>query len=342
MIREENFGELYGVDVIKYTLVGINGLEASIINYGATITNIIFGGKDLVLGFNDLEGYKFSGDYIGATIGRYGNRIADGKFMLNGTEYILGPNENEITHLHGGYVGFDKQLWDVVAGEDCDEPWLAFNHVFDDMEEGYPGELDVTLRFIVTKENSLKIEYSATASEDTIINLTNHTYFNLNGFDGGDILDTTLKINADYFTPVDERLIPTGEIKSVDNTPFDFRTPKKIGKDINADCEQIKNGSGYDHNFCLSGDEDSIKISAYCEKSGIEMLVKTTEPGVQFYTSNILKSIIGKGGGLYKHQGFCLETQHYPDSPNHSNFPSTVLPAETTFKSTTEYIFCKR
>ena len=342
MITETHFGELYGVDIIKYTLENANGMQVSVINYGATITNIIFEGKDVVLGYDDLEGYLKSDGYLGATIGRYGNRIANGKITLGKKEYELGCNENGITHLHGGFVGFDKQLWDVVGGDDGDEPWLALNHVFDDMEEGYPGELDVTVRFSVTAQNSLKIEYNAISSKETIINPTNHTYFNLNGFNGGDILGHELYMNADTFTPVDENLIPTGEIKDVTDTPFDFRTAKPIGKDINADCPQIKFGQGYDHNFCLCGNSDTVKIIVSGDKSGIQMSVKTSEPGVQLYTANVLKNMLGKGGGLYKNQGFCLETQHYPDSPNHSNFPTTVLPAETKFYSVTEYIFSKK
>ncbi len=341
MITETPFGELYGVDITKYTLESIGGLKVSLINYGATITNIIFDGKDVALGYDNLEDYLKSDGYLGATIGRFGNRIAGGKFTIGGKNYELGCNENGVNHLHGGFVGFDKQLWDVVAGEDCDEPWLAFNHVFDDMEEGYPGELDVTVRFTVTAHNSLKIEYKAISSKDTIVNFTNHTYFNLNGFDGGNILGHELYINADTFTPVDENLIPTGEIKDVADTPFDFRTAKTIGRDIAADCPQIALGHGYDHNFCLSGDNDTVKALVIGDKSKNKMSVKTSEPGVQLYTSNMLSNILGKGGGLYKNQGFCLETQHFPDSPNHANFPSTLLPAETDFYSFTEYIFSK-
>lgn len=342
MITENKFGELYGVDITKYTLGNKNGLSVSIINYGATITNVIFDGKDVVLGYDTLEGYLNSDGYLGATIGRYGNRIGFGRFTLDGVEYDVGRNENEFSHLHGGYVGFDKQLWNVVATNDGDEPSISFNHVFDDMEEGYPGELDVTVIFTVTSENSLKIEYKAIASKNTVINLTNHSYFNLNGYDGGNILDNELYINADAFTPYDEHLIPAGEIADVTGTPFDFRVAKKIGRDIGADNIQLKYGQGYDHNFVLNGNDDDIKVTAYSEKTGIEMSVKTTEPAVQLYTSNCLANIVGKGGGLYKHQAFCLETQHYPDSPNHDNFPSTYLPAETDFYSVTEYIFNKR
>lgn len=342
MINETNFGELYGVDVTKYTLENQNGFSVSVINYGATITNVCFDGRDVVLGYDTLEGYLKSDSYQGATIGRYGNRIGGGKFTLDGVEYDVGCNENEYSHLHGGYVGFDKQLWNVVNVCDGDEPSISFNHVFDDMEEGYPGEMDVTVIFTVTENDSLKIEYKAIASCDTVCNLTNHSYFNLAGFSGGKILSTELYIDADYYTPYDEHLIPTGEIRSVTDTPFDFRTAKEIGRDIDAGDEQLKIGGGYDHNFCLNSG-DGIKITAFSKESGIEMSVKTTEPGVQLYTSNFLAGIYGKGGvPLYKHQGFCLETQHYPDSPNHDNFPSTLLPAETDFYSKTEYIFKKR
>lgn len=342
MIKETPFGELYGVDVVKYTLCGVGGLAVSVINYGATITNVLFEGHDVVLGYDDLEGYLKIGGYLGSTVGRYGNRIGKGTFMLDGKKIDVGCNENEFSHLHGGYVGFDKQLWDVVGAGEGDEPYITFSHVFDDMEEGYPGELDVNVTFTVTKDNALRIEYKAISSKKTVFNPTNHSYFNLAGYDGGNILDTELYINADSFTPYDCHLIPTGEIRAVDGTPFDFRTPKAIGKDINADDEQIHFGGGYDHNFCLRGDDDSVKIIAYSKKSGIEMSVKTTEPGVQLYTSNMLTSVVGKGGAHYKHQAFCLETQHYPDSPNHDNFPSTVLEKETPFYSVTEYIFKKR
>ncbi len=342
MIKESNFGELYGVDIIKYTLENENGFSVSVINYGATITNIVFDGKDVIVGHDELQGYlKFDG-HLGGTIGRYGNRIGGGKFTLGGTEYELACNENEFSHLHGGYVGFDQQLWNVVALNDGESPSISLNHVFDDMEEGYPGELDVTVTFIATAENSLKIEYKAISSKDTVINLTNHAYFNLNGFDGGNILDTELWIDADAYTPYDEHQIPTGEIVTVTDTPFDFRTKKEIGEDISADHEQLRIGCGYDNNFVLNGGVDDIKVIAYCKHSGIEMSVKTSEPAVQLYTANHLTTPIGKGGALYKHQGFCLETQHYPDSPNHDNFPSTVLPAETDFYSVTEYIFNKR
>ena len=341
MIEETKFAELYGVDIIKYTLENQNGFSVTVMNYGATITNIMFEGRDLVLGYDDLEGYLKSDGYLGATIGRYGNRIANGRFTLGGKEYDVGRNENGVTHLHGGYVGFDKQLWNVVGYNEGDEPSISFNHVFDDMEEGYPGELDVHVIFTVTAENSLKIEYKAISSKDTVCNLTNHTYFNLAGYDGGDVLSTVLFIDADRFTPIDSLSIPTGELRDVEGTPFDFRDRKPIGRDIAADCEQIKMGNGYDHNFCLNGSD--IQAIAYCPESGIEMKMKTSEPSVQLYTGNFLNNILGKGGkGLHKHQGFCLETQHYPDSPNHDNFPSTLLPAETDYRSVTEFIFSKR
>lgn len=339
MITENKFGELYGVDVIKYTLENLNGFSVSLINYGATVTNLMFDGRDLVLGYDDLKGYMESDGYLGATIGRYGNRIASGRFTLGGTEYDVGRNENNVSHLHGGFVGFDKQLWTVASAFDGPAPSLSFNHVFDDMEEGYPGELDVTVTFTVTAENSLRIEYKAISSKDTVCNLTNHSYFNLAGFDGGNVLDTQLCINADRYTPVDDKLIPTGELAAVEGTPFDFRQPKAIGRDINAEHKQLKMGGGYDHNFCLNDGE--IKVTAYCPSSKIKMSVKTSEPGVQLYTANFLENAVGKGGPLYKHQAFCLETQHYPDSPNHSNFPSTALPAESDYYSVTEYIFEK-
>lgn len=326
MIKETPFGESFSAEITKYTLENKNGLAVSVINYGATVTNIVFDGRDLVLGYDDLEGYKSYKGFIGATVGRYANRIRGGRVKIGENEFLLSQNNGE-NHIHGGYVGFDKQNWTVTAATEGDEPSVSLSHIFEDMEEGYPGELDVTVTFTVTADNSLKIEYKAVSTEDTVINLTNHSYFNLSG---GNIFDTELCMKAPSYTPVDQNLIPTGEIVSVKGTEFDFLNPRKIERD-------------YDNNFCLEGEDDEVKISAYSRESGIEMLVKTSEPAVQLYTGAFLNNPEGKGGiPNTKNRGFCLETQHYPDSPNHENFPSTLLKKGEQFKSRTEYIFNKR
>ncbi len=326
MIKETPFGESFGAEITKYTLESKNGLSVSVINYGATVTNIVFDGRDLVLGYDDLKDYTSNKGFIGATVGRYANRISGGRVKIGEIELQLTQNNGE-NHIHGGYVGFDKQNWTVTAAADGDEPSISLNHIFEDMEEGYPGELDVTVTFTVTAQNSIKIEYKAVSTEDTVINLTNHSYFNLSG---GNIFDTELCMKAPSYTPVDDKLIPTGEIVSVKGTEFDFLSTRKIERD-------------YDHNFCLEGEADEIKISAYSRKSGIELLVKTSEPAVQLYTGAFLNNPEGKGGVPNgKNAGFCLETQHYPDSPNHENFPSTLLKKGESFYSFTEYIFRKR
>ncbi|MBQ8868290.1 MAG: galactose mutarotase [Oscillospiraceae bacterium] len=326
MIKEAPYGTAYGAEITKYTLENKNGFAVSVINYGATVTNIIFDGRDLVLGYDNLEAYKSYKGFLGATVGRYANRICGGRVKIGENEFLLTQNNGE-NHIHGGYVGFDKQNWTVTAATAGDEPSISLNHIFEDMEEGYPGELDVTVTFTVTAQNSLKIEYKAISTEDTVINLTNHSYFNLSG---GNIFETELCMKAPFYTPVDEKLIPTGEIASVKGTEFDFLKPRKIERD-------------YDNNFCLEGEADEIKISAYSRESDIEMLVKTSEPAVQLYTGAFLNSPEGKGGvPNIKNAGFCLETQHYPDSPNHENFPSTLLKKGESFYSFTEYIFRKR
>lgn len=326
MIKETPFGEHFGAEITKYTLENKNGFSVSVINYGATVTNIIFDGRDVVLGYDDLNGYTKNRGFIGATVGRYANRIKGGRACFGESELVLSQNNGE-NHIHGGFVGFDKQNWTLTAYNDGDEPSISLNHIFEDMEEGYPGELDVTVTFTVTLENSLKIEYKAASSEDTIINLTNHSYFNLSG---GNILDTELCIKAPSYTPVDDTLIPTGEIASVKGTEFDFLAPRKIERD-------------YDNNFCLEGEDNEVKIWAFDSASNIELLVKTSEPAVQLYTASALNIPEGKGGVPNgKNRGFCLETQHYPDSPNHPNFPSTLLKKGESFYSFTEYIFRKK
>lgn len=340
-IQKLAFGKLPdGRSVERYTLEGAGGLTAAVLTYGATLQSLRFRGKDLVLGFDDLDGYlHIKGSYQGATIGRYGNRLADGRFSLNGKAYDVGRNENGQGHLHGGENGFDKRLWTAVLA-DGEEPAVAFSRRSADGEEGYPGNLDVTVTFTVTAGNALRIAYEARTDADTVVNLTNHAYFNLNGFDGGDILDTELSIDADAITPVDARLIPTGEQRPVEGTPFDFREAKPIGRDIDADDPQLAIGGGYDHNFILNGTGMRPFATARSPRSGITMTCATDQPGVQFYAGNALAEDAGKGGKpLYRRQGFCLETQHYPDSPNQPSFPSTLLRAGESYRTVTEYRF---
>lgn len=339
-VTQTEYGVLpNGEKVKQLTICGEGGLSVSFITYGGTMTNLEFNGKDVVLGYTDLETYRIGGGSIGVTVGRYANRIAGGKFELNGIAYDVGCNEKGRNHLHGGTEGFQVKNWTVASVE---ENAFTLQYVSPDGEMGYPGTMTVSVRIAVSAENALLLEYTAVSDQDTVVNLTNHAYFNLNGYDGGDILDTLLQINAEAVTAINEQLIPTGEYLSVEGTPLDFRTAKPIGRDIRADYEQLNFGSGYDHNFIL-GDtsERRLAVTAICEKSGIRMDCYTDQPGVQLYTANFLNSDFGKGGPMSQYQGFCLETQHFPDSPHHAHFPTTVLKAGETFHSVTEYHFSK-
>ena len=342
-ITRAPFGALPdGRPVERITLEGRNGLSASILTYGATLQSLCFDGRDVVLGYDSLEDYRRCGGYQGATIGRYGNRIAGGRFALGGTTYDVGCNESGRGHLHGGETGFDKYIWDAEILSDDGEPSVRFSLVSADGDMGYPGRLTVSVTFTVRDENALELAYRAVSDKDTVLNLPNHAYFNLNGYDGGDILDNVLTIDADAITPVDGKLIPTGEFLAVEGTPFDFREGKPIGQDIEDPLPQLRLGGGYDHNYVLNGSGFRRVLSAFAPKTGIRMDCLTDQPGVQFYTANGLKTNVGKGGaGLYRHQGFCLETQHFPDSPNRPQFPSTLLKAGDLFESVTQYVFSK-
>lgn len=329
-----------GQTVDKYTLQGSGGLTVSLLTYGATVQELLFAGKDLVLGFPDLEGYLSHSSYQGATIGRYANRIAKGTFALDGKTFDVGCNEAGRGHLHGGAKGFDKQIWQAEILSDGDQPEMVFRYLSPDGDQGYPGNLQVAVTFTVTADNTLRIAYEAETDAATVVNLTNHSYFNLNGYDGGDVLDTLLQIDADYVTPTDAMLIPTGELRPVAGTPFDFRTPKAIGQDIDAEDDQLQLGGGYDINYCLNGSGYRKVAVARSPKSGIQMTVYTDMPGVQFYAAGGLKEQSGKGGiPLYRRQGFCLETQYYPDSPNQPAFPSPILRPGQRFQSVTAYQF---
>lgn len=347
-LTKEVFGRLAdGRAVDIYTLTNRNGVEARIINYGAAIVSLKVpdrSGKldDVVLGYDSLDGYLANAPYIGTVIGRYANRIAKGRFSLNGVEYKLAVNNGE-NHLHGGLVGFDKVLWDASLVKTVNGAALKLIYVSADGEEGYPGKLTVRVVYTLTNTNELRIAYSATTNKDTVINLTQHSYFNLSGQGNGDILGHQLMINAARFTPTDAGAIPTGELRAVKGTPFDFTTPVSIGARINETDEQLVLGKGYDHNFVLNGKNGTLRRAAKAmdTSTGRVMEVWTTEPGVQLYTGNYLDgSKIGKEGKAYKHRyGFCLETQHFPDSPNRAKFPTTVLRRGAEFRSTTVFKF---
>ena len=346
-IKKTVFGTLPDGRVAdQYTLKNANGMEVKISNYGGVITHLTAPDKDgkfedIVLGFDSLAGYFTPPPYFGAIIGRYGNRIAKGKFTLDGKEYNLAKNNGE-NHLHGGLVGFDKVLWNAEAIEG-EESALKLTYLSKDGEEGYPGNLNVTVIYTLQKDNSLKIEYAATTDKATVINLTNHSYFNLSGFKK-DVLDQEVTLNADRYLPVDKGLIPTGELRSVTGNVFDFTKPTVIGKGINdIKDEQIKLGGGYDHAWILNkkGNELSLAATVLEKTSGRKMEVLTTEPAIQFYTGNFLDGkITGKGGVNYpKRFALCLESEHYPDSPNQSAFPTVVLKPNEKYSTTTIYKF---
>jgi aldose 1-epimerase len=347
-IKKESFGKTKdGTEVQLYTLGNEKGMQVKITNYGATVTAILTPDKqgkigDVALGFDSMEGYLSpaytkSGPYFGAAIGRYGNRIAKGKFTLDGQEYTLATN-NGANHLHGGKVGFDKVLW---TAEEAGDNALKFSYVSKDGEEGYPGTLTTTVTYTLTDDNELKIDYEATTDKATPVNLTNHSYFNLAAGAAADALQHVVTINADRYTVVDASLIPTGELRPVAGTEMDFTRPTAMGTRI----AQVA-GGGYDHNYVLRDTTGTMKLAAtvYEPTSGRVMEVHTTEPGIQFYSGNFLDgSLTGKGNTVYKkHYGFCLETQHFPDSPNQPSFPSTILQPGDTFKSSTIYKFSVR
>jgi aldose 1-epimerase len=342
-ISKSEFGKLPDDTLIDaYTLHNIHGASATIITYGATLTKLFVPDKtgqlgDVVLGFDKLESYE--GDphpYFGATIGRYGNRIANGKFTLDGKEYHLYIN-NAPNTLHGGKVGFDRRVWKAATSENAQGESVRFTYVSPDGEEGYPGTLTVSVTYTLTNSNELQIKYAAETDKPTVLNLTNHSYFNLAGT--GDILEHVLQLNADNYTPVDSTLIPTGQISSVANTPLDFRKPTPIGAHIG----ELKDIGGYDHNYVLNGKPATLRLAGKVEdpSTGRQMEVWTTEPGMQFYSAiHLDPSIVGKGGKPYQKYGaLCLETQHYPDSPNHPTFPTTVLRPGQKFTSETIYKF---
>lgn len=339
--------EFDGKQVGLYFLKNNNGIEMAVTNYGAKVVSLAVPDRngefaDIVLGFDNLEDYLSTSEkYFGSVIGRYGNRIAGGKFTLNGKEHTLVTN-NGPNHLHGGNKGFESVVWDVTQPDD---QRLEFHYLSKDGEEGYPGNLDVKMVYELTDDNEFKITYEAETDDTTILNLTHHSFFNLHGAGGGVVNDHVLMINASRYTPVDSTLIPTGELAAVSGTPMDFQQPTEIGSRIEEDFQQLEFGNGYDHNYVLNRGEgtDSLILAASIlePQSGRYMEVYTTEPGIQFYGGNFLDgSVSGKGGKPYDFRtAFCLETQHFPDSPNQENFPTVVLNPGETYHHTCVYKF---
>jgi aldose 1-epimerase len=348
MIRSKSYGKTKDNEpVVLYEMVNENNMRATITNYGGIVVTLTAPDRkgkfeDVVLGFDRLDDYLAGHPFFGCLVGRYGNRIAKGTFTLEGKKYTLAKNNGE-NHLHGGLKGFDKAVWKARGSLINDCPTLELTHQSKDGDEGYPGNLSVTVTYTLTNKNELRIDYKAMTDKATPVNLTHHSYFNLAGQGEGDILKHEVEINADRFTPVDAGLIPTGELRDVKGTPLDFRKPTAIGARINQEDEQLKLGKGYDHNFVLNKKDRKLSLAARVHEpgSGRIMEVWTTEPGVQFYTGNFLDGTNkGKGGKVYKHRhGFCLETQHFPDSPNKPQFPSTILQPGKTYESTTIYRF---
>jgi aldose 1-epimerase len=349
-VEKSTFGKLADGTVIDlYKLTNQNGVEVQIITYGGAIVSLKtpdrkgnFG--DIVLGYDDPQGYVNDTSYLGALIGRYANRIANGRFKLEGVEYKLAQN-NAPNSLHGGPTGFHKRIWLAREATRPNAAALQVSYNSKDGEEGFPGNLAVTTTFVLTNNNELRIEYSATTDKTTIVNLTEHTYFNLAGPGEGTILDHVLRINANRFTPVDANLIPTGELRPVKGTPLDFTRATVIGSRINDNYEQLVLGKGYDHNYVLNkaGKPLSLAAEVYDPSSGRTIEMWTTEPGVQFYSGNFLDNVKGKGGKTYQYRGgFCLEAQHFPDSPNRPSFPSVVIRPNQKYSQTTLYKFSVR
>jgi aldose 1-epimerase len=346
VVKRETFGTVDGRAVERFALTNKHGIEIRAISYGGIITSIkapdrngVMG--DIVLGFDTLDGYLGDHPYFGGIIGRYGNRIAKGRFAIDGQEYPLATN-NGPNHLHGGNRGFDKRLWTAaILPAAAGHSGIALAYTSADGEEGYPGELRVEVTYTLNDKDELIVDYLARTNKPTHVNLTQHSYFNLAG--AGDILGHELTIDADRFTPADATLIPTGELASVEATPFDFRKPVAIGARIDAPHPQIKVGPGYDHNWVLNRNGDGLQHAARVvePKSGRTLDVSTTEPGMQFYAGNFLDGkLIGKGGLAYERRsGLCLETQHFPDTPNHPNFPTTLLKPGQEYRSRTVFTF---
>ena len=344
-VSKSLYGELNGVKVNIFTITNNNGMKAEIIEKGATLEKLFVKDKngkfiDVLSGHDTLEGHVERSDYQGVVVGQYANRIKGGKFSIDSVEYNLTKNDNGITCLHGGGE-YSSAVW---SGKEVSDKAVTFTLFSKDGNDGFPGNVNASVTYELTDCDELVLTYNAVSDKKTVINLTNHAYFNLNGFDCGDILDHELEIKADYFTPIDETSIPVAMSQEVENTPFDFRKSKTIGRDINdASCIQIKNGNGYDHNFIINDFDGTLKTCAIAkgDKSGITMEVKTTLPGVQFYTGNFLNgTVIGKDEKPLTHRcSFCLETQVFPDSPNHQDWCKCVYDAGEEYSSKTVFAF---
>lgn len=354
-VTSASFGRLPdGREATLYTLANARGVRADITDYGAIVVRLFVPDRtgrmdDVVLGYNSVTDYARTSPYFGAIVGRFGNRIAHGRFTLDGHTHSLATNNtpNDIPcHLHGGNTGFDKVLWSARPAVTAGSPTLELRYRSADGEEGYPGNLDVTVTYTLSDDNSLRVDYHAMTDRATPVNLTQHSYFNLKGEGQGDILDHRLQLNARQFTPVNAGLIPTGELATVAGTPFDFTSPQRIGDRVNADHEQLKFAGGYDHNWVLDAQSGQLALAAMASEptTGRTMEVWTQEPGVQFYCGNFLDgTAVGKSGRSYGHRnGFCLETQHYPDSPNHPAFPDTILRPDQTYRTSTVFKFSAR
>lgn len=340
-IRVKEFGKTAdGRTVSIYRITNANGAYVDVLDYGCTLHSICVPDKDgnlvdVCLGYDTVEEYEANNGYLGAFIGRHANRIGKGKFTLNGIEYTLAVN-NGPNHLHGGKKGYDSVVWTTSVASDR----LLFSYTSPDGEEGYPGNLSLSVIYSFDDDNALTLCYDAICDSDTVVNFTNHCYFNLNGAGSGTATDLLLQVHADAFTENDADCLPTGNIIPVEGTPFDFRTPKTIGRDIEADDQNLKNGSGYDHNFVLRGEgmRDVCVLSS--EKTGIVCTTATTQPGLQIYTANFLTERKGKGGATYNSRdAICLETQHFPDAVHHDNFPSAILKKDEEYHQETRYTF---
>ncbi len=345
LVPAANFDSTVEGKAVKlFYLKSSGGVQMAVTNYGAKVVALLAPDKngqlaDVELGYDKLSSYIDTKDrYYGGVVGRYGNRIAKGKFKVDGKEYTLAVNNGQ-NHLHGGKIGYNDVVWDAKQPND---KTVEFHYLSKDGEEGYPGNLDITMTYELTDSNEFKITYQATTDKATVVNLTHHSFFNLKGAGNGDINDHVVMINADKFTPVDSGLIPTGKLEPVKGTPMDFTTPTPVGERVNADFEQLKLGKGYDHNWVLNkkGNELSLAASVLEPQSGRYMEVWTTEPGVQFYGGNFMAGDVGKQGKTYVFRGaLCLETQHYPNSPNQASFPSVVLKPGATYQQTCIYKF---
>lgn len=343
-IVKEMFGTTAnGEKVNKFTLTNKNETEVVLVEYGAAIQSITVKDKngikrDVTVGFDDMDGFENRSDYQGVIAGPYANRISNGSFKIDGKLFELDKNEDGVKTLHGNGE-YSTRIWDSVITNDSS---VEFSYKREDGLFGYPGNIEARIKYTLKDDDSLTLEYRCVSDKKTFINPTNHTYFNLGGYDSGDILSHKLKINADEFTPVDEHSIPVGGNQKVENTPFDFREFKEIGRDIDVNTEQLDNTGGYDHNFVITGKQKEMKEAAIavCEATGITLTVLTDLPGIQFYAGNFLKGTVGKNGlPMNKRTGFCLETQYYPDSPNHPEFPQCLFAANKEYKSTTVFKF---